>query len=374
MIQNQIELGDLITGIIIPLTIKSYYIQYKGLVLSLHNIFKFYFFLLLLLVLQNFTIVYVHASLEESLTEDTYWTYQIITESEAQGSGSYKGTSVSIKTVDGRVIIKEIDSERIVIEDYQDIIYLDYGSGFFKQNRTRETSQTLTLTIDRESLTVVSYHIKDSTGEEPENMKITGKPTIYFISNSLKRGQTTKYYWGGQVILCLVTEEYDNTETDPTMITLRYSGPKKVMIETVTRFPEDGSAKCKFNFEKATGILLSYEVNETALYRSGSCCAIEVNTTEKYMVNTASFWKTETEKSDTIMDSIPDFYDNQYNKDDKQSKTQIIYKESQSDISSHIMINYILIILVIITSTAFIYTIIRSGRMASMSSNIFFLG
>lgn len=328
----------------------------------------------MLLVLQNFTIVYAHTSLEESLTEDTYWTYQIITESEAQGSGSYKGTSVSIKTVDGRVIIKEIDDERIVIEDYQKIFLLDYGSGFFRQNRTRETSLTLTYTIDRKSLTVTSYHIKNSTGEDPENMKITGKPTIYFISNSLKRGQTTKYYWGGQVILCLVTEEYDHAETNPTMITLRYSGPKKVMIETVTRFPEDGSAKCKFNFEKATGILMSYEVNETALYRSGSCCAIEVNTTEKYMMNTASFWKTETEESDTIMDSVPNFKDNQYDKDDTQAKTQIIYKESQSDTSSHIINNYILIILVIIISTAFIYAIIRHGRKALMISNIFFLG
>ena len=129
------------------------------------------------------------------MTEDTYWTYQIITESEIQGSGSYQGTSVSIKTIDGTVIIKKIDNERIVIEDYQKIILLDYGSGFFKQNRTRETSQTLTYTIDRKSLTVTSYYIKNSTGEEPENMKITGKPTTYFISNSLKRGQTTKYYW-----------------------------------------------------------------------------------------------------------------------------------------------------------------------------------
>jgi hypothetical protein len=275
--------------------------------------------------------------------------------------------------MDGRINIREIDNERIVIEDYQDIIYLDYGSGFFKQNRTRETSQTLTYTIDRKSLTVISYHITNSTGEELENIKITGKPTTYFISNSLKRGQTTNYYWGGQVILCLVTEEYDHTETNPTMITLRYSGPKKVMIETVTRFPEDGSAKCKFNFEKATGILLSYEVNETALYRSGSCCAIEVNTTERYIMNTASFWKTETEELDTTMDSIPNFEDNQYNKDDTQAKTQTIYKESQSDTSSQIMNNYILIILFVITSTIFIYTIIRHGRKASIISNIFFL-
>jgi hypothetical protein len=37
------------------------------------------------------------------------------------------------------------------------------------------------------------------------------------------------------------------------------------------------------------------------------------------------------------------------------------------------MINYILIILGIITSAAFIYAIIRRGRKASMSSNIFFL-
>jgi hypothetical protein len=341
--------------------------------LSLNNIFKFHFFLLLLLVLQNFTIVYAYTSLEESLTEDTYWTYQIITESKAQGSGSYKGTSVSIKTIDGSIIIKEIDNEKIVLEDYQKIILSDHGSGFFKQNRTRVTSHTLIYAIDRKSFTVTSYQIKNSTGEEPENMKITGKPTTYFISNSLERGQTTKYYWGGQVILCLVTEEYDHTETDPTTITLRYSGPKKVMIETVTRFPEDGSAKCKFNFEKATGILLSYEVNETALYRSGSCCAIEVNTTERYIMNTASFWKTETAELDTTMDSIPNSEDNQYDKDDTQAKTQTIYKESQSETSSHIMNNYILIILLVITSTVFIYAIIRHGRKASMISNIFFL-
>ena len=65
--------------------------------LSLYNVFKCNFLLLLALILPNFTIVYVHTSLEVSLTEDTYWTYQIITESEAHGSGSYKGTSVSKK-------------------------------------------------------------------------------------------------------------------------------------------------------------------------------------------------------------------------------------------------------------------------------------
>ncbi|WP_455368289.1 hypothetical protein [[Eubacterium] cellulosolvens] len=342
--------------------------------MSPDNIFKFYFILLLSLILPNCTIIHIHASLEGNLTEDTYWTYQIITESESQGSGSYKGTSVSIKTIDGRVIIKEIDNERIVLEDFQKIIYLDYGSGFFKQNRTRESSQTLTYTIDRKSLTVISYYIKNFTGEELEKMKITGKPTTYFISNSLKRGQTTKYYWGGEIILCFVTEEYNHTETNPTMITLRYSGPKKVMIETVTRFPEDGSAKCKFNFDKATGILMSYEVNETALYRSSTCCAIEVNTTEKYIVNTVSFSKPEPEESDTIIDTIPEIGDNQYDKDDIQAETQITNKEKKSDTSSHIIVNYFLIILVIITSVAFIYTIIQRRRKASVRSNIFYLG
>ncbi|WP_455278540.1 hypothetical protein [[Eubacterium] cellulosolvens] len=328
----------------------------------------------MLLILPNFTIAHVIASLEESLTEDTNWTYQIITESDAQGSGSYKGTSVSIKTIDGRVIIKEIDNERIVIEDYQEIIYLDYGSGFFKQNRTRETSQTLTYTVDRQSLTVISYNIKNSTNEKSEKNMITGKPTIYVISNSLKRGQTAKYYWGGQVILCLVTEEYNYTETNPTMITLRYSGPKKVMIETVTRFPEDGSAKCKFNFDKATGILMSYEVNETALYRSGSCCAIEVKTNEKYTVNTASFWKTEAEESDATINTIPEIDDEQYDKDDTQAKTQISNKEQQSDNSSNIIHNFILIILAIVVSTGLIYTNILRRRKVSMTSCIFHLG
>jgi hypothetical protein len=339
--------------------------------LSLYNIFKFNLLLLLVLILPNLSIIYVHASLEVSLTEDTYWTYQITTESEAHGSGSYKGTSISIKTIDGRITIKEIDNERIMIEDHQEIVYLVHGSGFFKQNRTRYTSHTLTYTIDRKSLTVTSYHITNSTVEEPERMKIIGKPTTYFISNSLKRGQTTEYYWNGEVIVCFVTEEYNHTDTNPTMITLRYIGPKKVMIETVTRFPEDGSAKCKFNFDEATGILMSYEANETASYRSGSCCAIEVKTTEKYIVNTASFWKTATEKSDTTTDSIPEIENNQYYKNQTKTKTQITNEESKSDSSSHMIVIHLLIILAIITS-AFIYIIVQRGRKALVRSNIAF--
>jgi len=342
--------------------------------LSPYKIFKFNFFLLLILVHPNFTLVNVIAYLEDSLTENTYWMYQIITESEAQGSGSYKGTSVSIKTINGRVTIKEIDNERIVIEDYQEITNVDYGSSFFKQNRTRETSQTLTYIIDRQSLTVISYHIRNLTGKESEKNMITGKPTIYFISNSLTQGQTTKYYWGGQIILCMITEEYNQTETNPTMITLRYSGPTKVMIETVTRFPEDGTAKCKFNFDKATGILMSYEVNETALYRSGSCCAIEVKTTEKYMMNTASFWKTEVGETDTIMDSIPEIDDEQNYKEDTQAKTQISYEEHQSYNSLYMIHNLILIILGIAISTGLIYANILRRRKISMKSRISHLG
>ena len=205
-------------------------------------------------------------------------------------------------------------------------------------------------------------------------MKITGKPTTYFISNSLKRGQTTEYYWNGEVIVCFVTEEYNYTDTNRTLITLIYSGPKKVMIETVTRFPEDGSAKCKFNFDEATGILMSYEANETASYRSGSCCAIEVETTEKYILNTASFWKTTTEKSDTTTDSIPEIENNKYYKNQTNTKTQITNEESKSDSSSQMIFNHLLIILVIITSAAFIYIIVQRERKASIRSNIVYLG
>jgi hypothetical protein len=330
--------------------------------LSPYNIFKIYFFLLLILVHPNYRLVNVIASLEDSLTENTYWMYQTITKSEGQGSGSYKGTSVSIKTINGRATIKEIDNERIVVEDYQEIINVDYGSGFFKQNRTRETSQTLTYIIDRKSLTIISYHIRNSTGEESEKNMITGKPTIYFISNSLTHGQTAKYYWGGQIILCTVSEEYNQTETNSTIITLRYSGPTKVMIETVTRFPEDGTAKCKFNFDKATGILMSYEVNETASYRSGSCCAIEVKNTEKYMVNTASFWRTQVGEIDTTMDSIPEIDDEQHYKEDTQTETQINYEEIQSDNSHYMIHNFILIILGIAISIGLIYANILRRR------------
>ncbi len=271
------------------------------------------------------------------------------------------------------ITIQEIDNERIMLEDYQEIVYSDHGSGFFKQNRTRHSSHTQTYTIDRNSLTVITYHVANSTGEELERMKISGKPTTYFVSNSLKRGQITEYYWNGEVLPCFVTEGYNHTETNPTMITLTYSGPKKVMIKTVTRFPEDGSAKCKFNFDKATGILMSYEANETASYRSGSCCTIEVNTIEKYVVNTASFWKTEIEKSDTTIDTIPEIDDNQYYKNHITSETQITYRESKSDTSSEIMIKYFLIIIVFIGSVLFIFRIVQSRRNASFISNIFYL-
>lgn len=246
----------------------------------------------LLLIAVFFTVKteLIQAASNDPLIEGAYWTYRIIHKSEAEGSGSYKGTSTFVQTSKGIVTVKELTATKLIIEDHRESNISSHGSGFFKQNSSDHTSMTVTSTIDRQTLIVTSIETKDGTLSSDY---MIGRSSVYFVSTSLGEGQNAKYFWGGEVMTCSATKEtIDFQDSKIPVIKLQYSGPKKVPIRTVTSFPEDGRAEGTFNFEESTGLLISYTVRETATFKGGACCAITTSNTEDYILESTSLLTT----------------------------------------------------------------------------------
>lgn len=227
------------------------------------------------------------------LTEGIYWTYQMTRRSESIGTGTYEGQATFIENTKGRVTVKKLNATMLVIEDLREINQSSSGSGFFKQNMNAQTTLTIISSIDRRTLRVMSRETRgDPMSDEYVYDSTKGAPTAYFVSTSLKRGQDAQYYWGGQVINCFVDEGAVSLHgINISAITLRYSGPKKVSIQTVTRFPEDGNAEATFYFEKTAGLLVLYTAREKAKTKSGACCAVTTTNTENYTIQSTSFWE-----------------------------------------------------------------------------------
>ena len=214
--------------------------------------------------------------------------------SESIGTGTYEGQATLVENSKGRVTVKKLNATTMVFEDLREINQSSSGSGFFKQNMAAQTTLTIVSSVDRRTLRVVSLEITGDamSGEYVYDSKERA-PAAYFVSTSLKRGQDVEYYWGGQVISCFVDEGTVSLHgLNISTTTLRYSGPKKVLIQTVTRFPEDGNAEATFHFEKTAGLLVFYTAREKAKTKGGACCSVTTINTENYTVQSTSFWKT----------------------------------------------------------------------------------
>jgi hypothetical protein len=228
------------------------------------------------------------------LTEGSYWRYQINQISQAEGTGSYEGKSLIIQSSTGTVTIRNLTATALVLEDQREINLSSHGTGFFKQDRKELVSLSTTSTIDRKTFKITSYKTEgDSTNLEIEDKGMVGKPNIYLVSTTLTEGQQAQYYWEAEAIACSVTFGTTNIGGQALPIyTLQYSGPKKVVIRTVTRFQEEGEAEGTFAFERTTGLLTLYAVKETAKLRGGSCCTVKATNSENYTLLSTSLWTT----------------------------------------------------------------------------------
>jgi LPXTG-motif cell wall-anchored protein len=120
---------------------------------------------------------------------------------------------------------------------------------------------------------------------------LVGKPAIHFISTDLKGALNVKCFWGNETLLCSIGQGTTNPhENNSSLVTLNYSGPKMVMIQTVTSFPTEGTIDCEFNYDEKTGLLLSYSTKETAKHSEGSCCWVKTDNIEQYDVYFVSLW------------------------------------------------------------------------------------
>lgn len=231
-------------------------------------------------------------SQEDPFSEGSNWTYQLTKNSNTEGTGKYKGTSTTIEISKGLVNVTKSNSTVLIIEDNRKTYYNSSGTRFFKHEKSENISQTIITTIDRQTLTIRSCKINNGTSDQfIEDKSMVGKPTINFISTGLKDALNVNCFWGNETILCAINQEAMNPhDSNSSLIILNYSGPKMVIIQTVTVFPKEGEIDCIFNYDENTGLLLSYQTNETAKHSEGSCCWVKTEKIENYNVKSMSLW------------------------------------------------------------------------------------
>ncbi len=258
---------------------------------------------LILMITQTIAHTTSQTSQEDPFSEGSNWTYELTKNSNTQGTGKYKGTSTSIEFSTGLVNVKKSNSTVLIIEDNRTTSYNSSGTGFFKHKKSENVSNTIITTIDRQTFTVQSYKINNGTSDQfIEGESMVGKPTIHFISTNLKEALNVKYFWGNENIVCSINQKAKNPhDNNSSLITLNYSGPKMVIMQTVISFPKEGKIECTFNYDENTGLLLSYKANETAKHSEGSCCWVKTDKIENYDVRSISLW-TQQEVSNPEMD------------------------------------------------------------------------
>lgn len=247
---------------------------------------------LILMITQTMAYAASQTSQEDPFSEGSNWAYQLTKNSDTKGTGKYKGTSTTIEFSKGLVNVKKSNSTILIIEDRRETNYTSSGTGFFKHKKSENISQIIITTIDRQTLAVQSCKINNGTSDQfIEDKSMVGKPTINFISTDLKEALNVKCFWGNENIVCSINQKAINPhDNNSSLITLNYSGPKMVIIQTVTSFPKEGKIDCIFNYDENTGLLLSYNANETAKHSEGSCCWVKTEKIENYDVQSMSLW------------------------------------------------------------------------------------
>ena len=244
------------------------------------------------MITQTIALTTSQTSQEDPFSEGSNWTYELTKNSNTKGTGKYKGTSTTIEISKGSVNVTKSNSTVLIIEDSRKTYYNSSGTRFFKHEKSENISKTIITTIDRQTLTVQSSKINNGTSDQfIEDKSMVGKPTIYFISTNLKEALNVKCFWGNENFICSINQGTINPhDNNSSLITLNYSGPKMVIIQTVTSFPKEGTIDCAFNYDENTGLLLSYNTNEAAKHSEGSCCWVETDIIENYDVYSMSLW------------------------------------------------------------------------------------
>ncbi|OGD54740.1 hypothetical protein A3K80_00920 [Candidatus Bathyarchaeota archaeon RBG_13_38_9] len=267
---------------------------------------------LILMITQTIAHVASQTSQEDPFSEGSNWTYQLTKNSNTEGTGKYKGTSTTIEISKGSVNVTKSNSTVLIIEDSRITYYNSSGTGFFKHKKSENISNTIITTIERQTLTVRSCRINNGTSDQfVEDKSMIGKPTIHFISTNLKEALNVKLFWGNENIVCSINQKAINPhDNNSSLITLNYSGPKVVIMQTVTSFPKEGKIDSTFNYDENTGLLLSYNTNETAKHSEGSCCWVKTDKIENYDVRSISLWTQQEVSNPEMNEALEYAFDN----------------------------------------------------------------
>jgi hypothetical protein len=225
-----------------------------------------------------------------TLAQGAYWTYEITSKSELQGTGRYEGRFATTIAVAGRGTIRNINTTVLVIEKREKITFSVDGSGYYKQEaRSDQISVTETYTIDRQTLTYRSRTIRNETeNKDYQDKSVLGVPATEFVSTSLVEGQQIQYFtFVGKVNCSVSFGSLDFDGSSLPAIVLRCSGPtpRDPWLEA------NGTADHTFKFEKSTGLLT---ISSSRIQMTGEKGTRL--TTYDYRLNSTSLWtKTDTQ-------------------------------------------------------------------------------
>lgn len=204
--------------------------------------------------------------------KDAHWTYQSIWESKLSGIGGCIGSQTYVEVIEGRIDVKEINESALLLEDTREVDLMTNLSGCschvsgkrpFRPSEKNHYSQIISESIDRKKLTYSSFRV----GTEQDAFMI-GMPATEFVNTSIREGQVNPYCFKKQGISCIVTYRSMRFQgKDISVIALHYSGPSKVstpLIVIGTNASLKGAADYTFNFERETGVLISYSLKESA--------------------------------------------------------------------------------------------------------------
>jgi len=203
--------------------------------------------------------------------EGSYWTYQSIWESKINGVGTCPGSQTYVEFTEGRVDLKGMNESTILVEDNRDIDLTSSlsgcschptGSGPLYPAGSNHYSLVVSKIIDRKTLSYVFLKV----GLE-QYASMVGLPATEFVDTSVKEGQFAPYCFKEKKISCNVrygSLRFEGKEIP--VITLHYGGPSNVSIPLIVKGVNarlEGAGDYTFNFEKETGVLISYSIKES---------------------------------------------------------------------------------------------------------------
>ena len=238
--------------------------------------------------------------------EGAHWTYQSIWEARLSGIGSCTGSQTYVEVIEGRIDVKKSNESALLLEDTREVDLVTNltgcschfsGGRIFRPSEKTHYTQIISESIDRKKLTYSSFKV----GAD-QNTSMIGMPATEFVNTSNREGQVAPYCFKKQGISCIVNyRSLRFQDADISVIMLHYSGPSKVstpMIAIVTNASLKGAGDYTFNFEKETGVLISYSIKESApllISSEGSTfnmsrCAITITNSGNYTIKSEP-WK-----------------------------------------------------------------------------------